>query len=119
MSTDSTLSRTLVFILAIVLLFPLLMLFMIFLPMAGLSGGGHMWNGHMWGDGGLGWVWLIMWVGALAVFLGIGYLLYRATLGGSDRRTDPAIEELRRAYARGDISDEEFERRRERLRRDE
>lgn len=31
---------------------------------------------------------------------------------------DEALEELRQAYARGDISDEEFERRRERLRED-
>jgi uncharacterized membrane protein len=34
---------------------------------------------------------------------------------GTSRSTDPALDELRLAYARGDLSDEEFERRRERL----
>jgi putative membrane protein len=33
--------------------------------------------------------------------------------------TDPALEELRMAYARGDLSEEEFEERRERLRQEE
>jgi putative membrane protein len=31
---------------------------------------------------------------------------------------DPAIEELRHAYARGDLTDEEYESRRERLERE-
>jgi putative membrane protein len=43
-----------------------------------------------------------------------GYLLYRVFARPS--RDDSAIEELRLAYARGDLSDEEYERRRERLR---
>ena len=40
--------------------------------------------------------------------------------GGVDTGDDDtALEELRIAYARGDLSDEGFERRRERLRREE
>ncbi|MFB6114092.1 MAG: SHOCT domain-containing protein [Halodesulfurarchaeum sp.] len=52
----------------------------------------------------------------LVVLVGGGYLLLR---GGTetDSAEDPAMEELRLAYARGDLSDEEFENRRETLKR--
>lgn len=46
-----------------------------------------------------------------------GVLLFRALRDGDDG-SDGALDELRRAYARGDIDDEEFDRRRERLDRD-
>jgi len=53
---------------------------------------------------------------AFFVLLGVGaYLLYRAVAADS---TDPALEELRRAYARGDIDDDEYDRRRNRLEND-
>lgn len=62
------------------------------------------------------------WLSAVAVVLLVLSLLvvlavlaYRATVA----RVDPAVEELRRAYARGDLSDEEYDRRRERLTREE
>ncbi|RLM53347.1 SHOCT domain-containing protein [Halobellus sp. Atlit-31R] len=48
----------------------------------------------------------------LVALVGGGYLLYRAVAAD---RADPAITELRRAYARGDLSEEEYERRRNRL----
>lgn len=60
----------------------------------------------------------LLWVAAL---LAVGYLLYRAVTSGGGRdgrggdRADPALEELRLAYARGEVNDEEYERRRERL----
>ncbi|MGQ4554371.1 SHOCT domain-containing protein [Halobellus sp. GM3] len=88
-----------------------------------------MYDGGMWGpmhDGGGGgtvwWVVVLLWRLLLLVTLvGGGYVLYRAASGDrgetADRR-DPAMEELRGAYARGDISEEEYERRRERLRRE-
>lgn len=92
----------------------------------GLLGFGHMsgtmWGGGMWGDGFAFpfWAFLISALGQL-VFLAVlvlgAYLLYRRVITDSDG-TDPALEELRRAYARGDLTDEEFERRRERLERD-
>ena len=54
----------------------------------------------------------------LLVFLlfvvGTSYWLFKNR--GSGEETDPAMEELRRQYARGDIDDEEFKSRREALR---
>ena len=93
----------------------------------GLMGAGPMGMGHdgMWGSGGSipGW-WplagLLMQLVFLAAVVGLGYLLYRTVVGarhgaGGDR----ALEELRLAYARGDVDEEEYERRRDRLQREE
>jgi len=44
------------------------------------------------------------------------YLLYRAITGTGD--ADRALEELRLAYARGDLTDEEYEQRKDALERD-
>ena len=74
-----------------------------------------MWNGGMWNGTGATWLGLLMWVVFLAVIIGIGYLLFRAVRSPTGREADPALEELRTAYARGDLSDEEFEQRRRRL----
>jgi putative membrane protein len=94
----------------------------------GMTGTGAMGPGTMWGDGWMhggqtgavsGWWLLVGLVGrllTLAVLVGLGYLGYRALTRDGGR--DPALEELRSAYARGDIDDDEFERRRERLRED-
>ena len=54
----------------------------------------------------------------LAAVVGGVYLLFRSVAGSSDGDRNPAMAELRAAYARGDLTDEEFERRRERLRRE-
>ncbi len=61
-----------------------------------------------------------MWPLLLLAVLILGYLLYKdknkqLSLG---QETDDALEELRIAYARGDLSDEEFEKRRDRLERE-
>jgi putative membrane protein len=80
---------------------------------------GGAWDHGMWGagDGMSGWMFV---VGAglqllfLALLVGAGYLGYKA-LRSSGGSTDPAMEELRTAYARGELDDDEFERRRERL----
>jgi putative membrane protein len=75
-----------------------------------------------WGDGMAGGqapVWglgmMLVW---LVVLLGIGYLLFRGLVGGlgTSDGSDPALEELRLAYARGDLSETEFEERRAKLR---
>lgn len=92
------------------------------LPTFGMIGAGPvmggMWSGHMWGAGGAsGWRLLIgvgMQLLFLVVIVGAVYLGYRA-LTEQDRSLDPALDELRAAYARGDLSDEEYERRQERL----
>lgn len=80
---------------------------------------GWRWSGPMH-DGGMAgnapmWFAVLGVLSQLAFFaiIAVGaYLLYRAVARDS---TDPALEELRRAYARGDIDDDEYERRRTRL----
>lgn len=112
MTRNETLTDTLVLVIAAIVLLPVLaMAFM--MPMMGMWGWGHMTGTGMWGTGG-SWTWVVAWLVPLLVVLAVGYLLY--TRLGRDGSSDAAIQELRRAYARGDLSDEEFERRRERLR---
>ena len=82
---------------------------------------GGMWGGGMWGDGAVsGWMFIVgivMQLLFLAALVGGGYLIYRAIAGGvSD--SDQVLEELRLAYARGEVTDEEYEQRREALERD-
>jgi putative membrane protein len=87
--------------------------------MGGLSGFGHMGGttvGGMWGTATPWWmllVGLVVQFSLLAALVVAGYLGYRALTDSTP--DDAALEELRRAYARGDLTDEEFERRRERL----
>jgi putative membrane protein len=96
----------------------LLFLPMLFVaPMMGMMGWGM--SGGVGGAGfsplwglGMGLLWLF-------VVLGVGYLLYRgANASGPVGGSDPALTELRVAYARGELSDEEFEQRRHRLQED-
>ncbi len=118
--TDTTRQLGLIVLvaLALVLLLPLVFGGMGYGPM---MGGGY---GPMMGSGGgtsvPGWAVaaaLLVRLLGIAVLVGGGYLLYRAFAGSSDG--DAAMEELRLAYARGDLSDEEYERRSERLRGEE
>ena len=119
MSTETTSDgylRAVLIVIGVLILFPLLM--MVFaMPMMGMMG-------WWWGDAhpaGLSPLWgmgmMLVW---LLVLLGIGYVLYRGLVGSVDQHveTDPALEELRLAYARGDLSEEEFENRREKLTRE-
>ena len=84
------------------------------MPMMGMMG---WWGRGMFGTGfsslwgvGMMLVWLL-------VLVGISYFLYRGLIGHvNDSQTDRALEELRIAYARGELSEQEFEERRERLR---
>jgi len=84
----------------------------------GAMGGGGMWAGGMQGPTGApGWVWLVgllLQAGVLVAVVALGYSLLQAPAG--DGGTDPAVAELREAYARGDLTDEEYERRLDRLR---
>ena len=115
-SSDGLL-RTIGIVLGVLLLFPLLMM-LVMMPMMGMMG---WWVGGAPGTGmGMSPVWGIgMMVVFLVVLLGVGYLLYRAFTQESSSGTDPALEELRLAYARGELSQEEFEQRRENLRQSE
>lgn len=118
MATEDSLIRTLLIGIAAILLLPVLIM-AIAMPVMGVWGGGHMWTGGAWDGTGATWMWLLVSVIPLLVVLGIGYLLYGAVRQSGGRRPDPALEELRAAYARGDLTDEEFEERRERLQREE
>lgn len=107
--------RIVLVVLAVLLLAPLLMM-AVAMPMMGMMGWG--WG---WMVGGLPPLWgagmVLLW---LVVLLGVGVALYRAFAGGDGTgRSDPALEELRMAYARGDLTDEEHEERRATLRSEE
>lgn len=118
MAENADLIRLLALVVAVVLLVPVVMMLVAW-PMMGMWGGGHMWNGVMWDGSGGTWMWALLWGLPVLVLLGGGYLLYRAVSRSGRTATDPALEELRLAYARGDLSEEEFEERRRRLRREE
>lgn len=113
MTADDSIVRTLLIVIVAILLLPILAM-AIMMPLMGMWGG-HMWNGT-WTSGG--WMWIVMSIIPLLILLGIGYLLYGVVRGPSEHRTDPAIEELRSAYARGDLTEEEFQKRREQLEQD-
>lgn len=99
----SQIGQVVIIALVIIVLTPLLlMMTMMPMMMGGMAGNGTMTMSPMWS--------LIMMLGGFFVLLAIGYILYRA-LRGAVKDTDPAIEELRMAYARGDITKEEFEQR--------
>jgi len=118
-SDDTRLVTLLLGIIAAVIVFPLFFMgfgMMGFSPMAG-----GMWGGHMWGDGTMSsWMFIVgivMQLLFLAALVGGGYLIYRAITGdGGD--SDQALQELRLAYARGELTDDEYEQRREALERD-
>jgi putative membrane protein len=119
-ASDGLDTRTVVVLLvAALILLPLLTVGLGGGTMGGGMMGGGMWGGH--NDGGVsGWWVLVGLVGrvlTLLVVVGVGYLLYRALTESGDG-ADEAMDELRLAYARGDLSDEEYERRRETLERD-
>lgn len=115
MTSNDQILRVLLIVAAVVLLVPFLLM-AVTMPAMGMWGWGHMGDAGAWGGGE--WMWLLMWFVVLTVALGIGYLLYRGILQTDGHSEDPALEELRIAYARGELSEEEFETRRERLRRE-
>lgn len=52
----------------------------------------------------------------LLVLVGLGYLLYKGIANGTLSPQDRALEELRVAYARGELTEDEYEQRRDALR---
>lgn len=117
MAASTDFSRVLLILVALVLLAPLLMMAFAW-PMMGMWAGGPMWDGGMGDAPGATWMWISMWLALSLLLLVVGYALYRTIGRQRGEETDPALEELRLAYARGDLSDEEFEERRERLERE-
>lgn len=112
MGQNDSLIRALVVIVILVLAIPLLLM-TVMMPMMGVVGWGPYMDGHM----GTGWAWGLAGLVPLLLLLAVGYVAYMA-LAGSGGGRDPAVDELRRAYARGDLTDEEFEARKERLESD-
>ncbi|WP_416840222.1 SHOCT domain-containing protein [Haloferax sp. DFSO52] len=72
-------------------------------------GGGMMGGGFgMFGGG------MFLW--PLLFLVGVGVLVYYALTGGSEAKSsDDALETLRQRYARGEITDDEFEERKQTL----
>lgn len=110
--TGDSLLRIIIVVVAVLLLFPLLMM-MGMSPMMGMMG-------WWWGGAGPGVGYSPLWglgmmIFFLIVLIAIGYLLYRSLTKGALSTNDRALEELRVAYARGDLSQEEYEERRESL----
>lgn len=117
MSSANELDATTVVLLVVGAIVALPMIVMA-LGFGGMMGyGGMMGGGPM--SGASGW-WplfgMLVPLLFLLVLLGGGYVLARR-LAGDRTSQDPALEELRVAYARGELTDEEFETRRERLER--
>jgi putative membrane protein len=117
MATNDSLFRAVLLVALALLLFPVLMM-AVMMPMMGGFGWSQM-SGHgMWNGNGFWITMLVLILVPLLILIGLGYAVSRI-LTGSAERTDDALEELRLAYARGDLSDEEFEKRRDRLQREE
>lgn len=114
MTTDDLLVRTLLIVIVAILLLPVLMMALM-MPVMSIWGMGHMWNGGMWDSTGATWMWLLMMFVPLLLLLGGGYLVYNAIRRPNTQQQDAAVAELRTAYARGELSDEEFEERYEQL----
>lgn len=117
-SDDTSLAAIVFIILGALIALPVLLMGL------GMLGAGHTTGGlgpsGMMDGAAAGWmllVWAIVQFLFLAAVVGGLYLVYRAIAGGDDG-TDPALAALRQAYARGEVSDEEYETRRERLERD-
>lgn len=112
MTSDESVLRTILVVVGAVLLLPILAMLLL-MPMMGAYAAGHMGAGGMWEGTAAPWLWSLVMLVPLILVVGVGYLLYRALR--RDGGTDRAMEELRLAYARGELSDEEFEERRDRL----
>jgi len=114
MTTNTTDRQLVGIVLAIV---AVLIILPAFVMGFGMMGTGPMTSG-MWGaSGASGWMPIIglgMQLLFVAVIVGAVYLGYQGVTT-QDGSGDPAVAELRAAYARGDLSDDEYERRRERL----
>ncbi|THE63997.1 SHOCT domain-containing protein [Salinadaptatus halalkaliphilus] len=116
MTQTDSLTRTILLVLLGLFAIPLVMM-LVMMPAMGAFGWSHM-GGWMWDSPG-GWVAMILMMAIpLLIVIGIGYLIYQSLGTETTEQTDEALEQLRRVYARGEISDEEFERRRKKLQRD-
>jgi len=106
MATDNDDSLRIILIVIGAIVFLPVVFGLLMVPMMGMMGA--WWVG---GDGGpTGW--LLLWQVVPLLLLVAAAALGLRWLRGRELGGDPALQELRHAYARGDIDDEEFERRR-------
>ena len=115
MTSDDSALWTAVYVVLFLLAIPVLMMLVMMPLMVGVG-----WDMHTaWHGSGGGWGWILMWFAPILVLVGFGYLLY--TFGGSNNKSHDfkAMDELRTAYARGNLSEEEFEHRLKKLRQNE
>ena len=113
MSSSNQLDTTTIvlLILGAIIVLPLLTMGMGF---GGMMGYGGMMGGYGTTSGWWPLVGMLVQLVFLLVLLGGGYLVFRRVTEAKSVR-NPAMEELRTAYARGDLTDEEFETRRDKL----
>ncbi len=116
---DTRLITILLIIIGAFVIFPLFFMGFGMMGFGPMMGG--MWGGGMWDDGTMpGWMFIVgivIQLLFLTALVGGGYLIYR-TITGDTSDSDQALEELRLTYARGELTDEEYEQRREALERD-
>ena len=116
MSQTESLTRTVLLVLLALVAIPLVMM-LVMMPLMGGFGWAQM-GGWMWNGSG-GWIGMLLtMLLPLLPLVGVGALIARSLTSTSTQSADDAVAELRRAYARGELSDDEFERRRERLEQD-
>ncbi len=116
MGNDSNVLKIVIIGIIVVFVLPMLLMVLI-LPVMGMWNGPHMFNGWMGSGvapGVVGLIWFLMTVLFLMIIVGVGFLILRAATSTTEE-DDPAIQELRKAYARGDLTEEEFETKMERL----
>lgn len=117
MSSSNQLDTTtiILLILGAIIVLPLLTMGMGF---GGMMGYGGMMGGYGTTSGWWPLVGMLVQLVFLLFLLGGGYLVFRRVTESQSSR-NPAMEELRMAYARGDLTEEEFETRRNKLERSE
>lgn len=98
---SSTLIQGILLVLPVLLLVPSFLMMLMMPMMDGMA------MSPIWGIG--------MMMLFLLVVSGIGYALYRAFTSEKTTPHNPALAELRIAYARGELTQEEFDQRREDL----
>ncbi|MFD1647900.1 SHOCT domain-containing protein [Haloarchaeobius litoreus] len=115
MSSSNQLDTTTIvlLILGAIIVLPLLTMGMGF---GGMMGYGGMMGGYGTTSGWWPLVGMLVPLVFLLVLLGGGYLVLRRVTESQSSR-NPALEELRMAFARGDLTEEEFETRRNKLER--
>jgi putative membrane protein len=117
MSSSNQLDTTTIvlLILGAIIVLPLLTMG---LGVGGMMGYGGMMDGYGTTSGWWPLAGMLVQLVLLLALVGGGYLVFRRVTD-SNSAQNPAMEELRMAYARGDLTDEEFETRRNTLERSE